>query len=95
MKKEAQSLSALSKAMACFIGCAIGDALGAHTEFKKIDYQRTIYKTINDVCKLCRSSRCKQGQWTDDSSMSLCLADSLLVNNFEFNGVDLRTRFLA
>ena len=96
MKKEAQSSSSdLSKAMACFIGSAIGDALGAHTEFKKIDYQRTIYKTINDVRKFCCSSRCKQGQWTDDSSMALCLADSLLVNNFEFNGVDLRTRFLA
>ena len=27
--------------------------------------------------------------------MSLCLADTLLKNNFEINGIDLRTRFLA
>ena len=31
---------------------------------------------------------------TDDCSMARCLADSILANNFEFNGVDLRGRFL-
>ena len=41
---EERAQSDISKAMACFIGCAIGDALGAHTEFKTIDYQRTNIK---------------------------------------------------
>ena len=31
---------------------------------------------------------------TDDCSMARCLADSILANNFEYNGVDLRGRFL-
>jgi len=35
----------------------------------------------------------KPGQWTDDTSMALCLADSLLVNR-GFNALDLRLRFL-
>ena len=31
---------------------------------------------------------------TDDFSMARCFADSILANNFEFNGVDLRDRSL-
>eukprot|EP00300_Choanocystis_sp_HF-7_P002968 c12242_g1_i2.p1 GENE.c12242_g1_i2~~c12242_g1_i2.p1 ORF type:complete len:405 (+),score=66.64 c12242_g1_i2:85-1299(+) len=34
----------------------------------------------------------KPGQWTDDTSMALCLADSLLYRN-GYDGTDLRTRF--
>lgn len=38
----------------------------------------------------------KPGQWTDDASMALCLADSLLVSGREqgVDGRDLRLRFL-
>jgi ADP-ribosyl-[dinitrogen reductase] hydrolase len=32
--------------------------------------------------------------WTDDCSMALCLADSLLLNDFKLNPLDLRWRFL-
>ncbi|KAJ3338537.1 hypothetical protein HDU83_008035 [Entophlyctis luteolus] len=35
----------------------------------------------------------KEGQWTDDSSMALCLADSLIFNG-AYDGVDVRFRFL-
>lgn len=37
--------------------------------------------------------RLRPGQWTDDASMGLCLADSLLVNH-GFVPTDLRLRFL-
>jgi len=33
------------------------------------------------------------GIWTDDTSMGLCILDSLMLNN-EFNGTDIRLRFL-
>lgn len=36
----------------------------------------------------------KMGQWTDDTSMALCLADSLLAHD-DFKPRDLRLRFLA
>ena len=36
----------------------------------------------------------KEG-WTDDSSMGLCLADSLIVKNGSFNPQDIMRRFLA
>lgn len=34
------------------------------------------------------------GVWTDDCSMALCLADSILAQNFKFDPIDLRYRFL-
>lgn len=38
--------------------------------------------------------RLKPGQWTDDTSMALCLADSLLCRQ-GFDGADLRQRFYS
>ncbi|KAJ3099324.1 hypothetical protein HK100_004912 [Physocladia obscura] len=35
----------------------------------------------------------KEGQWTDDTSMALCLADSLIFKG-KYDGVDIRFRFL-
>jgi ADP-ribosylglycohydrolase len=35
----------------------------------------------------------KPGQWTDDASMGLCLADSLIALGGEFNGSDQRVRY--
>jgi ADP-ribosylglycohydrolase len=37
----------------------------------------------------------ESGQWTDDTSMGLCLCDSLLVNKGRVNNHDLMQRFLA
>ena len=81
-----------SRAIAAYMALAIGDALGAHTEFKALDYNRVIYK--DKFTDFKNPNRCFYGQYTDDTSMSLCVADSLLVNEFKFNGVDLRYRFL-
>ena len=35
---------------------------------------------------------CKRGQWTDDASMGLCMADSFILRQ-AFDGSDLRRRF--
>ena len=35
----------------------------------------------------------KVGIWTDDCSMALCMADSLLLRNFEFDPIHMRYMF--
>lgn len=45
-----------------------------------------IYKILSNNCF------CSQGQWTDDASMGLCLADSLLTQN-GYNGSNIRIWF--
>lgn len=36
----------------------------------------------------------KVGIWTDDCSMALCMADSLLMNEFEFKAQHMRFLFI-
>ena len=57
----------------CLIGLAVGDALGCTLEFKKPGTFEPI-TTIQGggVHKL------EAGQWTDDTSLALCLAQSLI-----------------
>ena len=83
----------LSRALAIFLGNAVGDALGAHTEFLHINPNQIIIENgWNDLLKV--KQRCEYGQITDDCSMARCLADSILVNNFKLDGFDLRYRFI-
>ena len=86
-----------SRALSCFICAAVADALGAHTEFSPFCYGNLKdYKfRISKFSEIeATSKRAKIGQWTDDTSMALCVADSLLENQGKFNGIDLRYRFL-
>lgn len=55
------------------LGMAVGDAFGAPYEF--LAYQDTPHTQDNNRFKL------EKGQWTDDTSMGLCLADSLIEAN--------------
>ncbi|WP_160289716.1 ADP-ribosylglycohydrolase family protein [Novosphingobium pentaromativorans] len=78
------------------LGLAVGDALGAPLEFSDLSYgasELTGFKS--DFW--CRPSynrfALRPGQWTDDTSMALCLADSLLLRD-AFDAHDLRLRFL-
>ena len=69
------------RAQGALIGLALGDALGTTLEFST----RDTLPPVNDLVgggpfKLAR------GQWSDDTSMALCLADSLLARN----GLDAR-----
>ena len=61
---------------------AIGDAIGARVEFSPLEYDK---KDITDMGKKPAGKfNLKPGQWTDDTSMGLCLADSLIEKEGEF-----------
>jgi len=63
------------------VGLACGDALGTTNEFKRPGSFAPITDMVGGgVFGL------KQGQWTDDTSMALCLAESLI----ECGGFDAR-----
>jgi len=65
----------LDRAKGCLIGLAIGDALGAPVEFGS-------YGSFEPVVGFRDGGpfNLKAGQWTDDTSQALCLADSILSN---------------
>lgn len=48
--------------MASFMALAVGDSLGAHTEFMNFDYNRIIYK--NNFSDFKNPKVCKYGQFT-------------------------------
>ncbi len=66
-----------NKAFGAFFGLIVGDALGAAVEFKK----RGSFKEVRDM-RAGGPHGLKAGFWTDDSSMALCLAESLNENGF-------------
>jgi len=57
----------------CLLGLAVGDALGTTLEFS----ERGSFEPISDMLG-GGPFKLKPGQWTDDTSMALCLAHSLL-----------------
>jgi ADP-ribosyl-[dinitrogen reductase] hydrolase len=57
----------------CLLGLAVGDALGTTLEFKPPGS----FTPITDMTG-GGPFRLKPGQWTDDTSMALCLAESLI-----------------
>jgi len=64
------------RALGTMLGMAIGDAIGARCEFMPVRYG---VKRLHDMgTSVGGSYQLKPGQWTDDSSMGLCVADSLL-----------------
>ncbi|CAF0900188.1 unnamed protein product [Adineta steineri] len=71
------------------IGLAIGDALGACVEFRSNEYLN-----LNPVEDFMSGGMWEltAGQWTDDTSMALCLASSLLTNH-GFNPYDQMVRY--
>lgn len=80
-----------SKAIACFVGAAIGDSMGAPLELRPYNPAGYNIKGFKD---LPEKDIVLKGQWTDDTSEALCIADSLLVNDLAFDPIDLRSRFL-
>ncbi|WP_084611414.1 ADP-ribosylglycohydrolase family protein [Zooshikella ganghwensis] len=61
-----------SRFRGCLLGLAVGDALGTTLEFKQRDESSVIDIIGQGPFNL------EAGQWTDDTSMALCLAYSLL-----------------
>ena len=70
------------------LGLAAGDALGTTLEFKTPETFQPITDMIGGG-----PFRLMPGQWTDDTSMALCLAESLLARG-GFDAVDQMHRYL-
>ena len=71
------------------LGLAVGDALGTTVEFKAPG----TFEPVTDVTG-GGPFRLPAGAWTDDTSMALCLADSLIELE-DFNPVDQLTRYVS
>lgn len=70
------------------VGLAVGDALGTTLEFCKPESVSPIKDIVGGG-----PFNLKPGQWTDDTSMALCLAESLIQSN-GFEPVDQLERYL-
>ena len=74
------------------VGMAIGDAIGARVEFLPLSYE---FNKVKDMGNGPGGKfKLEPGQWTDDTSMGLCIADSLIEKNGEFNARDIMMRFV-
>nr|WP_082592737.1 ADP-ribosylglycohydrolase family protein [Paenibacillus sp. Soil766] len=70
------------------IGLAIGDAIGTTVEFKEP-------RTFSEVTEMIGGGvfELPKGSWTDDTSMALCLAESLILKK-GFDPMDQMERYL-
>lgn len=82
------SLSARERFRGCLIGLAAGDAVGTTVEFKP----RGTFAPVKDMIGGGPFSL-PAGAWTDDTSMALCLATSL-VEKRGFDALDQMQRYL-
>lgn len=92
--KYKYKLTKLEKScVGAMLGMAIGDAMGARVEFQHLDYN---YNKIKDMGNgVGGKFKLKPGQWTDDTALGLCLADSLIENDGQFDGYDIMKRFIS
>lgn len=72
-----------ARQLGTILGLACGDALGASVEFKR----RDAYPLVTEMLGGGKHG-IDAGQWTDDTSMALCLAESL-IRCQGFNGDDV------
>ncbi len=94
-------LELLNSSLGAFIGGLIGDSYGSLTEFALPDYSRAFitdfekkYYEMKDNYNIINHCELKFGQWSDDSSMSMCIADSL-IDLMAYDDFDIKTRFFA
>jgi ADP-ribosyl-[dinitrogen reductase] hydrolase len=71
----------------CLLGLAVGDAVGTTVEFEP----RSSFTPLTDMLG-GGPFQLKAGQWTDDTSMALCLAASL-VEMGDFDAIDQMNRY--
>ncbi len=76
------------RSIGCLVGLAVGDALGTTLEFKSPGSFDPIADMVGGG-----PFRLEAGQWTDDTSMALCLAESLLAKK-EFDTCDQMQRYV-
>ena len=86
------------RALGCVVGMCVGDAVGAPLEFSQCcdggqdKGLRWVAATNSYPGGEVNNFGLKRGQWTDDASMGLALADSLLATG-GFDGADARIRW--
>lgn len=78
------------KARGMLVGLAVGDALGAPVEFGYTSHG--IRQMGDEIENLRESMILPAGAWTDDTSMALCLADSLLEKG-GYDSYDIMDKF--
>ncbi|CAL1165409.1 unnamed protein product [Cladocopium goreaui] len=97
LKREVLQLASMEpnavRAMGAMVGMAVADSVGAFLEFLPVGKKGSRFnpQTLK-VEGSFNKFKLKPGQWTDDTSMALCLADSLLVCE-GYDGADIRVRF--
>lgn len=88
LKNLVNQISRLDRYRGCLIGVAVGDAVGTAVEFRKPGTFTPIKDMIGGG-----PFKLKAGQWTDDTSMALCLAASLTETK-TFDPSDQMKRFV-
>lgn len=73
--------------LGCLLGLACGDAVGTTLEFCRKDTYEPISGMVGGG-----PFNLEPGQWTDDTSMALCLAHSLVYKN-GFDAIDQMNRY--
>jgi ADP-ribosyl-[dinitrogen reductase] hydrolase len=87
MSNSTRALDIQDATKGCLIGLAVGDAVGTTLEFKP----RETFEPITDMVG-GGPFGLNPGEWTDDTSMALCLAQSL-IRNETFDPVDQMNRY--
>jgi len=82
-------VSSKDRAVGALLGLAVGDAIGTTGEFQTRDSYPPLTGPIGGG-----PFNLDPGQWTDDTSMALCLADALLRKE-GFDEKDLMDRFVS
>lgn len=80
-------MDTLDRFRGCLIGLAVGDAIGTTVEFQS----RGTFPLVKDMVGQGPFGL-KAGEWTDDTSMALCLATSL-VEKKGFDAADQMERY--
>jgi ADP-ribosylglycohydrolase len=70
----------IDRARGAMLGLAVGDAIGTTVEFKP----RGTFTPLTDMVG-GGPFKLQPGQWTDDTSMALCLGHSLVAKGFDLN----------
>ena len=78
----------MNRFQGCLLGLAVGDALGAPVEFQSPG----TFQPVKDMMG-GGSFGLQAGQWTDDTSLALCLAESLVEKGC-FDPVDQLQRYV-
>src|ERR1700733_5057657 len=82
------TISSRDRYLGCLLGLAVGDAVGTTVEFRP----RGSFEPLTDMVG-GGPYDLRPGQWTDDTSMALCLAESLLAHG-GFDARDQMGRYL-